>query len=58
MVEHRLAKARVEGSNPFSRSSFHPQGLSQLNSIGIFVRIQRSTDTDRLIDDRGHLIVG
>jgi hypothetical protein len=25
VVEHRLAKARVEGSNPFSRSSILPK---------------------------------
>ena len=28
-VEHNLAKVRVEGSNPFARSSFLPSGLSK-----------------------------
>ena len=40
VVEHRLAKARVEGSNPFSRSNF--QALEINTSLG------ESTPTSRV----------
>ena len=32
VVEHRLAKARVEGSNPFSRSNFQALEMNPLST--------------------------
>ena len=34
VVEHRLAKARVEGSNPFSRSNFSVRFGFELSIVG------------------------
>ena len=37
MVEHRLAKARVEGSNPFSRSKHLSQQFLIPHFLGVYL---------------------
>ena len=47
VVEHRLAKARVEGSNPFSRSNFQALEMNPLSD--------GSTPTSRGVGEGAHM---
>jgi hypothetical protein len=39
VVEHRLAKARVEGSNPFSRSNFQAVEMIPLSTEVLLLHV-------------------